>query len=206
MPSAQQGTAGANVYPWTRNGLGDVSLNGPATAGAATAFFWLELGELKRRIETAALALKNLPFQQKFGAAALTPGWTAGAPSLPPFTGQTQLTPPTSDTPKGIQITDVFAIYSVQTAALTAATLGISRTVYAENVAIAITAYLAATNIALTTTTAANTPHVQVVAVTTPVFETSDLSDIIIELSLTTAATSVVRVYGMGLHCNFNFD
>ena len=199
-------SAAATVFPWTRNAAGDVSLNGPTPPAAGANYFWLSVSNMRRQIETAALAQKGLPFQQRFGNAASGPGWPAGAPGLPPFPDMAQFTPPTSDTPKGIQIVDIYAVYSVQTAALTAATLAMYRTPFTENVAITVTTVVAPATVALTTTSAANAAHIGKVAVTTPVFETTDVSNVLIELVLTTAATSVVRVYGMGYHFNLNWD
>ena len=199
--------AAATVFPWTRNAAGDVSLNGPTPPAAGANYFWLSMANMKRQIETAALARRNMPFQQRFGNAASGPGWPAGAPGLPPFADTTQFTPPTADTPKGIHIIDIYAVYSVQTAALTAATLAMYRTVYADSTALAVTTVVAPATIATTISSAANAPFVGKVAVAAPAgFETTDLSNVLIELTLTTAATTVLRVYGMGCHFNFNWD
>lgn len=195
-------SAAAGVFPWTRNAAGDVSLNGPTPASAGTYYIWLSITNMKRLIETPG----NLPFQEQFGTAAATAGWPAGAPGVPPFSGMTQLTPALSDTPKGIQITDVYAVYSVQTAALTTATLALYRSTYQENVALGVTTVLAPATISVTATSAANASHVQIVPVTAPAFEITDESNIFLELALTTAATSAVRIYGMGAHFRLNFN
>jgi len=105
----------------------------------------------------------------------------------------------TPNIPWGFAIVDVFAVYSVQTAALTAATLAINRNIYVENTATVNTAILAPTTVALTTTTSATTPHVQKVTLPQPlVYESADFSDLIVEFSMTTAGTSAVRISAAG--------
>lgn len=195
-------SAAATVFPWTRNAAGDVSLNGPTPAAAGTTYFWLSISNIKRLVETSGYR----PFQQQFGTAAATPGWPAGAPGVPPFLDTSQLVPALTDAPKGIQVTDIFAVYSVQTAALGSATLAMYRTVYTDQTALQVTTVVAPATINAATTPAANAPNVDTVAVSAPVFETTDDSNLLIELALTTAATSVVRVYGMGAHLRFNFN
>lgn len=186
----------------TRNALGDYSYNRTAT-GAETYQLVLQLDEIKRLIEVAN-TLNDLPFQNQFGTATGGTSYPAGAAGLPPFSGATQLVPPTGSPAKGIQITDCVGVYQVGVAALTAASLSLNRTVFANNVANAITNLpIAAT--ALPLATQAN-PYVFTRAVTTPVFETTDLSDLSLELSVTMQNTGTIRLYGLGLHVNFNFN
>ena len=55
--------------------------------------------------------------------------------------------------------------------------------------------------LAVTTTTSATTPHVQKFTLPQPlVYETADFSDLVLEVSIVAAATSAVRLYGMGMH------
>jgi hypothetical protein len=194
LPTASTGAAAGN-YGLVRNALGDVSLNN--VAGAATVQFWLDVADLKRPVPFLSfppVGMGTVPvsneFQEVFGTAAGGPGNPWG----PGFSG-------TPAVPWGLAIVDVFAVYSVVTAALTSCTIGVNRATFVENTAFTNTAYLAATAIATTTTTSATTPHVSKVTLPQPlVFESFDNSNISIELVVQAAATSAVRVYGMGAH------
>lgn len=198
----------ANLEPFatqllllTRNALADYSWNRTPAAGVENYNVVSSLDELKRLIE---VPFKGMPFQEQFGTAAGTAGYPADAPGFPPYTGASQLTPPLNAPPKGVQITDVAVVYTVGVVNLTAASLSLNRTVFANNVAPAITNLpIAAT--ALPLVVQAN-PYVAVRAVTAPAFEITDLSDVSCEFAFTMANTGTVRVYGIGFHCNFNYD
>jgi hypothetical protein len=204
FPTALSGGATAGNYNLVRNALGDVSLNN--NAGAATVQFWCDIADYKRPFITfqypgiSAVQPVSNEFQNIFGTA-------AGGPSNP-FSGG--LTSPQFEVPPlpwGVAVIDIFAVYSVQTAALTAATLGLNRATFTENVAFTNTAVIAATGVALTTTASATACHVQSVAATNPiVFETANFSNISVEFLVTAAATSAVRVYGVGMHVAVCFD
>jgi hypothetical protein len=203
LPTASQG-AGAGQYTWVRNALGDVSLNN--TAGVATVQFWANIADFKRPYITfpafpgQGTVLTSNENQELFGTA-------AGGPSNPFSGGATSTQFGTPPLPWGVAILDVFAVYSVVTAALTTATIGLNRASYVENTAFTNTPVLAATAIATTTTTGAGTPHVQKVSLAQPlVYESNDFSDLNVELLITTAGTSAVRVYGMGVHCAVEFS
>jgi hypothetical protein len=177
----------------TRNALGDYSLNRTA-AGAETYYVTANLGAVKRL--QVYPGLNGMPYQEQFS------GYPAGAAGLPPFSGATQLTPATTVPAKGVQVTDVVVVYQVGVVALTSATLSLNRTSFANAAAKTITNVpISAT--ALTLTANAN-PYVAVRAVTTPVFETADLSDLVLEFSPVMANTGTLRVYGLGFHLNFN--
>lgn len=189
----------------TRNALGDYSLNRTA-AGAETYFVTANLGAVKRLLES--LSNPYNPFAEQFGTNTIVngaqSGWPAGPAGDPPFTGASQLTVSNTSPAKGLSVTDVAVVYQVGVVALTSATLSLNRVTYANNVANAIVNVpIAAT--ALTLTTQAN-PYVAVRAVTTPAFETNDLSDLILEFSPVMATTGTLRVYGMGFHINFNYN
>lgn len=185
----------------TRNALGDYSLNRTA-AGAETYQLVANLGVLKRLIEVPTAPM---PFQEQFGAASGGPSqWPAGSQGLPPYTGATQLNPPTAQPAKGVRVTDVAAVYLVGVAALTAASLSLNSVVYVNNVANAIT-NIPINATALPLATQAN-PYVVTRAVTTPLFATSDLSDYYLELSVTLQNTGTIRLYGLGFHCDFNYN
>lgn len=188
----------------TRNALGDYSLNRTA-AGAETYTPGVGLALLKRL--QVYPGVNGMPFQEQFGTAAGAAGYPAGAAGLPPFTGATQLTQPTTEPPKGIEIVDVVAVYSVGVANLTAASLALERTTFANNVALAKTAVaIDATALPLTSAGDATGPYVVTRAVTTPAFEVTDLSDIYLELSVTMANTGTIKIYGLGAHVQFNYD
>jgi hypothetical protein len=185
-----------------RNAIGDWSLNRTAT-GAETYHVLLQLDELKRLIEVSTTPM---PFQEQFGKSAGTSGWPAGTPGLPPFTGASQLTPPTQDVPKGLRILSVWVAYQVGVVDLTSATIGVSRTGFGNNLANVITPVLAATAIAKTAAGDATGPYLSEVAIAAPVFENLDSSDILIEATFVMANTGTLRVYAIGFDCDFNYN
>lgn len=194
---AQVGT-GAGQLSLTRNALGDWSLNNGA--GATTFNVIADLSIIKRPYFTfpafpgQGTVLTSSEFQELFGTA-------AGGPGNPFSGGATGSQFETPATPWGISIVDVFAVYSVQTANLVAATIGLNRATYTENTAFTNNAVLAATGIALTQTTSATTPHVQKVSLAQPlVYEANDSSDLAIEATFQVAGTTALRVYGIGAH------
>jgi hypothetical protein len=206
IPEANIGAVGGN-YTLVRNAIGDWSWNN--VAGAATVVFSPDDSNLARPYitgmspyplgGTTVFPLSN-EYQEVFGTAAGSAGnpFSGVASDLATVQGnqfQTGLVP------HGLALVDVFAVYSVQTAALTAATLAVNRNIFVENTATTNTAVLAPTAVALTTTTSATTPHVQEVELAQPlVYESADFSDLIIEFSITAAATSAIRVYAIGAH------
>jgi hypothetical protein len=149
-------------------------------------------------------------YQEAFGTTPTTPG--AAAPGNPfsgvaagTTTNQTGLPaqPPqgTPAVPWGVAIIDIFAVYAVTTAALTTATISLSRNIYAENTALVNTSLATAQAIATTTTTSLSTPHVQRYTLPQPVvFEAADFSGLILEAQFVTAATSLLYFYGLGAH------
>jgi hypothetical protein len=195
--ASQINFAGTPTY--TRNALGDVSLNQGASL---TVQYHMGVADLKRPFFTfpgipgQGVTPTTNEFQEAFGTA-------AGGPSNP-FSGG--LSPTASQfgtpaTPWGISVVDIVAYYAVGGAVLTTATLGLSRVTYAENTAITVTALIAATATATSITGAANACHVAKVAATAPlVFEATDNTDLLVELTLTTAAGGSARVYGLGMH------
>lgn len=207
-PTAQVGAA-AGQLGLTRNATGDWSWNN--VAGVATTQVCADNSDLARPYFTLpaypgqGTVLLSNEFQEAFGTTPASPGAAgpgnpfsgiaSGSASLP----STQFGTPAI--PWGIALIDVFAVYSVQTAALTAATIAVNRNIFVENTATVNTAVLAPTGVALTTTTSATTPHVQKVSLAQPlIYEMADFSTLIIEFSMTTAATSAVRIYGLGAH------
>lgn len=212
-PTASVG-AGAGQYGLTRNAAGDWSWNN--VAGAATVVFSPDNSNLTRPYITfpafagqGTVATSN-EFQEAFGTGAGGPGnpfsgIAAGSTAAAGAVGTTQFGTPA--VPWGMSVIDIFAVYSVQTANLTAGTLQLNRNIFVENTATTNTTVLAATAVALTTTTSATTPHVQRLALAQPlVYETADFSSLIMEFSVSAAGTSAVRVYGLGMHVMMEFS
>jgi len=219
LPTAQVGVA-AGTAALVRAAAGQwYWLN----SAAATTFNFLADNSIQQRpgnvpfpafpgqYETGSgvLMLSN-EYQEAFGTTPATPGaagpgnpfsgvaaaTTATNPGLP-----SQLPQGTPAVPQGVALIDIFAVYSVVTAALTAATVGVSRNIFAENTALVNTAVVSPQTIALTTTTSLSTPHVQRYTLSQPlVFEAADFSSLVLEAVFTTAATSLLYVYGLGAH------
>lgn len=189
----------------TRNALGNYSLNRTAT-GAEPFTPVIGLNGVLKRL-TVYPGLQSMPFQEQFGTAAGAASYPAGAAGLPPFTGATNLTQPTGPPPKGIRVTAVRAIYQAGVVDLTAASLSLNRTVWANNVAPAVTNVpIAATALPLTAAGDAVGPYVVTRTVTTPVFETIDLSDLTLELAVTLANTGTIKIFGLGFLLDFNYN
>lgn len=212
LPLANQAASAGN-YAWTFDANGVLVLTN--TAGAATVKFVLSLAEAKRPYITfpafpgQGTVLTTNEFQEAYGstpASAGAPGpgnafsgVAAGNPAVVNPNMTTQFGTP--NVPVGIALIDVFAVYAVTTAALTGATIQVNRARFGENLAYTLDTPLAATAIATTTTTSITTPHVQKVSLAQPlIFETADFSDTFVTLSINAAATSLVSIYGIGIH------
>lgn len=189
----------------TRNALGDYSLN--RTAGGAETYTPVApIGSmLHRLIEAQTLQEAGQgPFPQSAGYIGDGTVGPIPLPGFPPYTAAALGTIPTTWPAKGIQITDVAACYLVTTQALTAASMSLNQTVFGNNLANVVNNFpIAAT--ALPLATQAN-PYVVVRAVTAPLFNNTDLSEMTLELSLTMQNLGVLRVYWIGVHVNFNYD
>jgi len=165
-------------------------------AVSTTAFLQLGLADVKRPffnfpspIGAGTIPVSN-ELQEVFGTAAGGPGNPMG----PGFSGTPALA-------WGISVIDVFAVYSVTTAALTSATLAVIRNPFVENTAVVSANIIAATGIALTTTATADSPHVSKVSAAQPLnFETLDNTDVFAELAIVTPGTGTCKVFGIGLH------
>lgn len=194
---------------YTRNGAGDVSLN---QGSSLTVQYQMGLADVKRPYltfpafpgqgsTTSGVLLTSNENQEVFGTA-------AGGPSNP-FGGSAAGVNffGTPGVPWGVSIIDVFALYAVGTLALTSATITLYRNVYAENVALATTSVVTSAAGATATTSAANACHVFKVSLTQPlVYETTDFSDLLLELVLVTPATSTARVYALGMHAGVEYS
>lgn len=177
----------------TRNAAGNWSWNQIASKTNIYAF---NLNGLGFRLGTP------LDIQQQFGGS-VGPTPVQGRP---PFTGASQLVPPTSNKyPKGVKILDFVVDYIVQTNPLTAITCRYDRTIYAEGAAPAVTNILAsAANGLLTTVT--NGHSVKITGLAAQSFEITDLSALWFELSIQTAAACTCQLDGVHVHYAFNYN
>lgn len=105
---------------------------------------------------------------------------------------------------KGVQLIDVFAIYTVGVAALTTATLRVGKSVFVNNVALAQTDLLAATTTGALAAQA--NPYVAKVLAPGLAFMVDDTSIWEAELQLVMANTGTIKLYGVGAHFNFNYN
>lgn len=153
------------------------------------------------------------PFlQEQFGTAAGVAGPTSVANTsdpdaqsgIPPFTGASQLTPQKGFFPKGINILDVTLQYAIAGAALTGHTIGISKTVFANNAAPVVTDVLANAANGLATATQAQ-PYVTKIAVNSG-FLVTDLTHYILELDPTTQVAGTYDLSGATLHVSYNWN
>ena len=188
---------------YTRNALGDYSLNRTA-AGAETYHFVASFGDEVMRILQTGADFKS-DIQSQFGG---TYG-PKDVPGVPPYTwggsGQAPwLTPPTQGTPKGSRPKDLWLVYNVGVLALTSATLTLSVTTYNNNAVLIVTPVtLSAATIPLTVQ--ANN-YTFIVPVATPAFVNTDLSDLTAELTIAMASTGTLKLYGIGMHFDLNFN
>ncbi len=168
----------------TRSGAGLVSLNIAASEACVIEGF------LSPKLRTGMYATPALD-QQQFGTAASQPGPStvpnttgplALKPGFPPILSSNMATLggiQRGPIPNGIQINSVDVIYTVTGAVLTTATIGLTKTVFENNVAPAVTVLLANANNGLPTAIQAE-PYVHNVAVPNPAFITDNDAEPII--------------------------
>lgn len=161
-------------------------------------------GALKRLLEYPSnYPLSGQPWQEEFGTGSGTPGWPAAAPGFPPYTGSSELTVPTADPPKGIQLVSVSIAYLVGTVTASAATIAVFRNTYANGIAVSQATLLASTNL---TATNAATPYV----ITTPIvgapFEYVVGTDVFADINFTAGSGGTVDVYAVWFGVNFNYN
>lgn len=181
-----------------------------AVGNTKTVTFGLNLGKLLQRT-----GLVN--FQEQFGTAAGVAGPTAVAntsdpsatpyPYVPPFTGATQLVPQAGFVPKGVKIMGFKVCYFVKTADATALTCRVDKTVYADGVAVAVTAVLASAANGLVATFAA-TPKVKIVslAAADQIYRVTDLSALTFEIGVQTPGGGTFELEKIEVNYHFNFN
>lgn len=194
--SANEAIATGGASTLTRNAAGDLSHN----AGAAVSpIYSFNLGAALLRTGIAD------DLQQQFGGSGVPGG--AYPQGRPPFTAAQLLSPRTTNLLKGIKILSFGVVYLVTGAALTGHTCRVDKTVYANNVANAISAIVASGANGLATATQAN-PYVTEVALSAAeqVYRVSDLSQYWIEVAPTTQGGGAYRMYGVRVKVEFNFN
>ena len=107
--------------------------------------------------------------------------------------------------PKGILIRGFEVVYQVGTASLTSISIGLSQTTYKNATALAISDILAAGTNGLAVTNAA-TPYVIPVALASPAYLTSDLTEYDLEIIAVTPGTSTFNLYGAFVYVTYNYN
>lgn len=129
----------------------------------------------------------------------------AGVTGRPPFAGVNSLIPVTSPRPKGIEFKELYPWYLVSGAALTLNTIGITKTVAANNAANVVTNILANAANNLQTATQTN-PYLTPIQIASPAYQVTKYASYNIEWDVTTAGGGAARIYGAYLDVAFNFN
>lgn len=154
--------------------------------------------------------------QEQFGTAASLPGPTTVANTSGPLaqvgfppTLAAQLStlagPVVGPTPKGIQINSMDIIYSVLTANASLATCGITKTVFVDNTAPAVSNIIAVAANGMPVAFRAQ-PYVFNVPVPAPSFLTPSDSEPIVQVNLTAGAGGTIKFWGVVLYVSFNYN
>lgn len=190
-----------------RNAAADWSINQGASQAVIYGF---SLSKIMERFGLAML------LQEQFGTAAGVAGPSGVAGTSDPLALPAGIPPylasqlpargvRSGNIAKGFQLTDVTLEYLITGAALTLHTIRVDKVVYANNVALAITSVLANAANGLATATQAN-PYLTKVATPNGVFNTTDNSDIFVEIAATTQVAGAYRLYRAFLHGNYNLN
>jgi hypothetical protein len=199
--NAARGSAGAGLF----------ALN--LTAGQVGTFF----ANLELYIRTGVYGTTAYD-QEQYGTAASVPGPSTVANTsgplaeLPGFPPMVAANMPTlggiqrGPIPKGTQIDSVDIIYNIGAVNASTATIGLTKTVFADGVAPAVTNLIALGSNGMPVAFQAN-PHVFNVAVGSPAMITSSDTEVVLNVNLTAgAATGTVAFYGVVVHCHYNFN
>lgn len=155
-------------------------------------------------------------YQEQFGTAASVPGPSAVANTsdplaitgIPPITNLQMPTVKGAQTgyiPKGLQINWIDVIYQVLGVNLTSVTYELSKTIFKNAVAPAVTALVALAANGLTTAVAAQPTRTRITPAT-PVFSVDDGTELISNLNFVTPAGSTVKFYGIIYGVSFNYN
>jgi hypothetical protein len=128
----------------------------------------------------------------------------AGVTGRPPFTGITELTPVTSPRPKGIKFKAMYPVYTITGAVLTTNTIGLTQTVFGNNLAPVTSNIIAVAANGLATAVQAN-PYLTPIAVPSAaaIFRTTKFAEYVIEWDVITTGTALLE--GIFLDISFNY-
>jgi hypothetical protein len=191
-------------------------------AAGSAAIFAKSLSELLLR---ALLYASSAYDQEQFGTAASVPGPSTvagtsgplaipgsgspnyqGFPPIPAANLATLAGPSTTLNAKGIQIDSVDVIYQVLTdATAVAATIGLTKTVFANLVAPVVTNLIALGNNGLPVVIGAQ-PQVKNVAVTAPAMIAASDTDVLLNINLTGGTAGTIKFYGAVINSHYNFS
>jgi hypothetical protein len=192
-----------------------------ATAGNAS-IFTVDLAELFLRSGVFATPAYD---QEQFGTVAALPGPSAvsgtsgplaipgsgspnyqGFPPTPAASLATVSLPTTGPSQKGIQIDSLDIIYQVLTdATAVAATVGLTKTVFANLVAPVVTNIIALGNNGLPVIIGAQ-PQVTNVAVATPAMIVASDTEVLLNINLTGGTAGTIKFYGAVVKAHYNFN
>lgn len=117
--------------------------------------------------------------------------------------------PNNADSPhdiRGFEINSIDVIYKIATDVLTAHTYDVHQTTFANNVAPAIVSTVGGTLTGTLATAVQANPYVTRITFGTPyvVGDNTALRDVVLELSATASATTVLDYYGIYVNCDYN--
>lgn len=153
-------------------------------------------------ITVASLANNHSSLAPLSGNAFTTP---AGVSGPPPFSGISQFNSVVAPRPKGLAFRNLYPAYTVTTAALSAATIGLTKTTLAQGAlaSAGITNILAAAanGMPLAAATGIIIPDI---AITNNTFQTTKFTEYNLELVFTTS-TGTASIYGVFIDFYFNY-
>lgn len=203
--NAPSATVSSGAVVYNRDGLGLINVTAVASQTVTMQFILKELLRYGMQDDE----------QQAFGSASGTGQQGLATPpntfatnlqqsGRPPYTiAQNQVVP--TNRPKGIGVLSVTPIYTVSTLALTSVSIGVTKTVFANGVAPAVTALLAAGANGQPVATSAQ-PNAVASALTTTSLITDVNAELIAELTLVLPATSTAKIYGLVWNVQFNYN
>ena len=131
----------------------------------------------------------------------------AGVTGRPPFTGITELTPVTAPRPKGISFKAMYPVYTIGGAAATLNTIGLTQTIFGNNLAPVTSNIIADAANGLATATQTN-PYVTpiVVPAAAQIFRTTKLAEFVLEWDFTTGSGGTGLLEGVFFDVDFNHN
>jgi hypothetical protein len=129
----------------------------------------------------------------------------ADAQGVPPLAGVIDITPQTTPRVKGILFRQIHPVYTVTTNPLSLNTLGMTKTVFANGVAPAVTVLLANAANGLATAAAAQPYETPItLTIANQVFQTSRFAEYMIEWDVTTPVGGTANIFGFFLDVTLN--